>query len=115
MEIKGLQDNPETSGLRDNSAILLDDFDSQSTLLQNDDNTHYIFTFESRYSSDSFQGIMPDTGASGISTVGRGQFRALQKILPELVLQDTQQPHKIRFGKGDTTTEGTIEVPTPLS
>jgi hypothetical protein len=26
-----------------------------------------VFTFEDRYSSDIFQGIMPDTGASGVS------------------------------------------------
>jgi hypothetical protein len=29
-----------------------------------------VFTFKGRYSSDTFQGIMPDTGASGVSSAG---------------------------------------------
>jgi hypothetical protein len=29
-----------------------------------------VFTFEGRYLSDTFQGIMPDTGASGVSSAG---------------------------------------------
>jgi hypothetical protein len=28
-----------------------------------------VFTFEGRYLSDTFQGIMPNTGASGVSSV----------------------------------------------
>ena len=36
-----------------------------------------IFTFEGCYSSKMFHGIMPDTGASGISTVGEPQLQAL--------------------------------------
>jgi hypothetical protein len=39
-----------------------------------------VFTFEDRYSSDIFQGIMPDTGASGVSLAREPQFKALYKI-----------------------------------
>ncbi|RKF77456.1 integrase and RNaseH domain-containing protein [Golovinomyces cichoracearum] len=44
------------------------------------------FTFESRYSSEIFQGIMPDSGAAGVSTAGEPQFIALQKIDPTVQL-----------------------------
>jgi hypothetical protein len=29
------------------------------------------FTFDSQYSSETFQGIMPDSGAAGVSTAGQ--------------------------------------------
>jgi hypothetical protein len=35
------------------------------------------FTFDSRYSSETFQGIMPNSGAAGVSTAGQPQFTAL--------------------------------------
>ena len=36
-----------------------------------------VFTFEDRYLSGIFQGIMPDSGASGVSTAGEPQVLAL--------------------------------------
>jgi len=57
---------------------------------------------------------MPDTGASGISTAGYPQYLALQKLFPEVQLDTTTRGRDIKFGKGTTTTEGTIQVPTPL-
>jgi hypothetical protein len=36
-------------------------------------------TFDNRYSSYEFQGIMPDSGAAGISLAGEPQVQALQK------------------------------------
>jgi hypothetical protein len=30
-----------------------------------------VFTFDSRYFSKTFQGIMPDSGAAGVSTAGQ--------------------------------------------
>ncbi len=74
------------------------------------------FTFTDRYSSDTFQGIMPDTGAAGVSTAGRSQFLALQKIDSSVQLDTTTAgEHKIRFGKGDPIlSEGTIHVKTPV-
>jgi hypothetical protein len=75
-----------------------------------------VFTFEGRYSSDTFQGIMPDTGASGVSSAGEPQFKALRKIDPKVQLGMSRAgEHKIRFGKGDpVASRGTVDVSTPL-
>jgi hypothetical protein len=37
----------------------------------------HLFVFYSRYDGNIFQGIIPDTGAAGISTAGEPQVRAL--------------------------------------
>lgn len=74
---------------------------------------HDIFTYE-RYSSDIFHGIMPDTGASGISTIGRGQTEALMKLDPRLSLERPDRVHQIKFGKGTASTENVLNVPTPF-
>src|SRR5260370_27663467 len=69
------------------------------------------FTFDNRYSSDIFQGIMPDSGAAGISTAGNPQFLALQKLGPRVQLDaSTAGDHKIRFGKETAFSQGTIQV-----
>jgi hypothetical protein len=57
---------------------------------------------------------MPDTGAAGISTAGYPQYLALQKLYPEIQLDRTSKGRDIKFGKGSASTEGTIQVPTPL-
>jgi hypothetical protein len=38
------------------------------------------FSFDDRYSANVFHGIMPDTGAAGVSTAGEPQVRALQQL-----------------------------------
>jgi len=74
-----------------------------------------VFTFEDRYSSGVFQGIMPDSGVSGVSTVGEPQFLALQKLNPKIKLNRTRAgDHRIRFGKGSAIAKGTVNVETPL-
>jgi hypothetical protein len=74
-----------------------------------------IFTFEDRYSSTEFQGIMPDSGASGVSTCGEPQFKALQGIIPAIQLDTVCFDRQaIRFGKGSTRSIGSAVVPTPL-
>jgi hypothetical protein len=74
-----------------------------------------VFTFEERYSSNEFQGIMPDSGAAGISTAGEPQFLALQKQDCAVVLDCTKAgDHTIRFGKGMAKAKGTTVVQTPL-
>jgi hypothetical protein len=70
------------------------------------------FTFEDRYSSEVFQGIIPDGGAAGVSTAGQFQFLALQK-LDASVDTATAGAHKIHFGKGTALSQGTIQVPHP--
>ena len=80
----------------------------------NTDGDYSSFTSE-RYSNLEFQGIMPDSGASGISSAGEPQVIALQRIDPTIKLdKSTAGQHKIRFGKGTAESLGTINVPTPL-
>jgi len=74
-----------------------------------------VFTLD-RYNADTFQGIMPDTGAAGVSTAGQLQFQALQKIDPRVQLDtSTAGVHGIVFGKGSAErSKGTIQVETHL-
>jgi hypothetical protein len=73
------------------------------------------FTFDSQYSSETFQGIMPDSGAAGVSTAGQPQFTALQKLDLSLQINAiTADQHNIRFGKGEALSQGTIDVAIPL-
>jgi hypothetical protein len=67
-----------------------------------------------RYSDHRFEGIIPDTGAAGVSTVGEPQLRALQKIMDIQLDKATAGQHTIRFGKGEATSLGTVDVPTPF-
>ena len=60
-----------------------------------------VYTFKDRYSKKVFQGIMPDTGAAGVSTAGQEQFKALIKIDPLIKLNILiAGQYRIRFGKG---------------
>jgi hypothetical protein len=54
------------------------------------------FTFNNCYSSNIFQGIMPDSGAAGVLTARNPQFLILQKLDP-IVQLDTliARAHKI--------------------
>ncbi|POS82147.1 hypothetical protein EPUL_006114 [Erysiphe pulchra] len=53
-----------------------------------------------RYSSTKFQGIIPETGAAGVSTVGHPQVIALQKLNASIQI--------------DKSRAGTVEVNTPI-
>jgi hypothetical protein len=74
-----------------------------------------VFTFKERYSLAKFQGIMPNTGAAGISTAGEPQFLALQK--QDLLISldcTTVGDNQIWFSKGTAVATGTTTVQTPL-
>src|ERR1700712_5218527 len=74
-----------------------------------------ILTTESRYSKHAFHGILPDTGASGISSAGEQQVIALQAIDPSIKIDRSQTGGNVKFGKGASdATLGTIAVPTPF-
>lgn len=73
------------------------------------------FAFKDRYSSYKFQGIIPDTGAAGVSTAGNPQFEALKRLKPMTKLDiSTAGKHNIKFRKGTAKSIGTTLVNTPL-
>lgn len=76
--------------------------------------TREMATFLARYSEDRFAGILIDTGAAMQSTVGIGQFRALQGV--QKVELDTRRAGeaKVTFGIGQSISLGTASVETPL-
>jgi hypothetical protein len=60
------------------------------------------FIPESRYSTRTFYGIMPDSGAAGVSTAGHPQFQALRREIPAAILdQASAGKATIRFGGGN--------------
>ncbi|KID80949.1 hypothetical protein MGU_11643 [Metarhizium guizhouense ARSEF 977] len=75
-----------------------------------DNNT---FISEDRYSNETFRGILPDTGASGVSSAGHLQVQALQKVQPSLKIDEAER-HEIKFGAGSGTTIGVLRLPTTL-
>ena len=74
------------------------------------------FLIEDRYSRITYQGILPDTGASNVSTVGKEQFEALQTEDPTVTLDtSTAGNASVQFGKGSITTSiGTTHVSTEI-
>jgi hypothetical protein len=73
------------------------------------------FIFDSRYSGTTFQGIMPDSGAAGVSTAGLPQVTALSKLDPTILVDSsTAGNHRIKFGAGEALSLGTIQVDTQL-
>jgi hypothetical protein len=59
---------------------------------------------------------MPDTGASGVSSAGEPQFKALCKLDRKVRLNTSRAgEHKIKFGDGDPKVSlGTADVDTPI-
>ncbi|KAF1937538.1 hypothetical protein EJ02DRAFT_426545 [Clathrospora elynae] len=74
------------------------------------------FLIEDRYSRITYQGILPDTSASNISTAGKEQFQALQSEDPTVTLDtSTSGKASVQFGKGSVTTSiGTAHVSTEV-
>jgi hypothetical protein len=76
----------------------------------------YAFLTDSRYSSNTFMGILVDTGASEYSMAGYAQYLAYRKTVKGTILdQATAGQAKVQFGPGDLVTSiGTIDVETPV-
>ncbi|KAF1350556.1 hypothetical protein EJ07DRAFT_169093 [Lizonia empirigonia] len=76
----------------------------------------HMFTFDHRYGAHCFQGIMPDTGAAGVSTAGKTQVMALQRLQPSAMIDEsTVGRHRIRFGDNpECLSLGDVKVETPL-
>ncbi|EPQ65116.1 hypothetical protein BGT96224_A21106 [Blumeria graminis f. sp. tritici 96224] len=59
-------------------------------------------------------GIMPDSGAAGVSSVGASECAALQQLNPSVQIDtSTAVKHQIRFGKGEELSQGSVTVSTP--
>ncbi|KAF1936672.1 hypothetical protein EJ02DRAFT_427316, partial [Clathrospora elynae] len=74
------------------------------------------FLIKDCYTQSVYQGILPDTGAANVSTVGREQYLALTREDPTVTM-DTSTAGKasIKFGKGSVTASiGTAQVPTEI-
>jgi hypothetical protein len=63
-----------------------------------------------------YQGILPDTGAANVSTVGREQYLALTREDPTVTMDiSTAGKASIKFGKGSVTASvGTAQVSTEI-
>ena len=88
---------------------------AQDTLQSNEASTTQHFVLD-QYAETVFQGIMSDTGAAKVSTVGKSQFKTLQREMPEIEL-DTIRANKatICFGSEMLLSSiGTVQVFIPI-
>jgi hypothetical protein len=91
-----------------NNAAVMHGYTGVNPCNQQAQEKSHLFTFYSRYNANTFQGIMPDTGAAGVFTAGEPQVKILQKRL-------TAGQHKISFGDNpEIFSLGTIGVKTPF-
>ncbi|KAL3702992.1 hypothetical protein TMatcc_010179 [Talaromyces marneffei ATCC 18224] len=76
----------------------------------------YSFLTEPRYSTNTFVGILIDTGAAEHSTAGYPQYLAYRKTAKNVILDtSTAGQASIRFGPGESIKSiGSIDVPTPI-
>jgi hypothetical protein len=75
----------------------------------------HLFVFYSRYDGNIFQGIMPNTGAAGISIAGELQVRALQLKFPDVTMDSSTAGHKVKFDNNpESTFFETVVVETPF-
>ena len=59
---------------------------------------------------------MPDSGAAGVSTAGKPQVLALQRLDPTIKLDTIAAGlHTIRFGKGEVISHEIVTIPTLIS
>ncbi|XMA19477.1 hypothetical protein WAI453_012268 [Rhynchosporium graminicola] len=65
-----------------------------------------------RYNSSVFHGIMIDTGAAKVSTVGKGQYEAYKALYKAELLPS--RGINVKFGIGKATSIGMVIVPSPI-
>ncbi|EED15826.1 conserved hypothetical protein [Talaromyces stipitatus ATCC 10500] len=62
-----------------------------------------------RHKNETFYGIMPDTGASTVSTVGKGQLAAFLRLYPHTKVDRSRVgEYSVRFGMGDPITSTAV-------
>ncbi|KAI1001275.1 hypothetical protein K3495_g6924 [Podosphaera aphanis] len=96
--LAGLAENSINHPINVNSKVDIDDEPS---------------SFLSRYSSETFRGILIDSGAADFSTAGYQQYKAFQQAFGKAPLI-TDNKIKVRFGKGQAESIGFIDVKTPI-
>jgi hypothetical protein len=99
-----------------NNAAAMHEFTGVNSYNQQAQEKSHLFTFYSRYDANIFQGIMPDTGAAGVSTAGEPQVKVLQKGFPKVTVDTlTAGQHKIFFDdNSEILSLGTIGVEIPF-
>jgi hypothetical protein len=71
----------------------------------------FAFMFNNRYSSITFQGIIPDNRTAGISTTSLSQVIALSKLDPTILVNSfITKNYRIKFGVREVLFFGTIQV-----
>ncbi|EED14740.1 conserved hypothetical protein [Talaromyces stipitatus ATCC 10500] len=61
------------------------------------------------YENETFYGIMPDTGASTVSTIGKGQLAAFLRLYPHTKVDRSRVgEYSVRFGMGDPITSTAV-------
>ncbi|EED12762.1 hypothetical protein TSTA_052830, partial [Talaromyces stipitatus ATCC 10500] len=77
----------------------------------------HVYLNEGRYSSESFKGIVINTGAAQLSTAGYGQYLAYKRIVRNIDINTTMAgTATVQFGPGDPYQSiGSIDVPIPIS
>ncbi|EED23143.1 hypothetical protein TSTA_065960 [Talaromyces stipitatus ATCC 10500] len=76
----------------------------------------HVYLNEGCYSSESFKGIVIDTGAAQLSTAGYGQYLAYKRIIRNIDINTTTAGMAtVQFGPGNPYQSiGSIDVPTPI-
>jgi hypothetical protein len=76
----------------------------------------YAFLTENRYSSNTFMGLLIDTGAAAVSTAGYAQYLAYRKVARGIIIDtSTAGAASIRFGAGEPLQSlGSIDMETPI-
>ncbi|EED20730.1 conserved hypothetical protein [Talaromyces stipitatus ATCC 10500] len=76
----------------------------------------YAFLAEDRYSSNTFIGLLIDTGAAAFSTAGYAQYLAFRKVAKNCTMDtSTAGSVTIRFGAGNALQSlGSIDIETPV-
>ncbi|RKF83290.1 hypothetical protein GcM3_015046, partial [Golovinomyces cichoracearum] len=72
-------------------------------------------SFISRYSSETFRGILNDSGAATFSTAGYQQYKAYQNVFGTTPLITNQESKiRVKFGKGTAESMGFTNIKTPI-
>ncbi|CAD6499506.1 BgTH12-03618 [Blumeria graminis f. sp. triticale] len=109
--------NSEISDLSVSNATIFDLQKIPSNKIKSFESTYALGNLTTdRYNDCVFHGLLVDTGAAGRSTVGLGQFRALQQLCGDLKL-DRTQAGKVNIsgiGAGIFSSIGAVVLNTPI-